>query len=181
MGEAQKVEIAEAFKRRFEHFGFKKTTVDDVAKDLKISKKTIYAYFSTKEEIYYHIVYQVAVRLRDQMARDLEKCNTNREKLEKLIRMIFTQTRQWLKEGNDAFEFKYKYRISELAFKDAYSELVQTIVNDGIKNGEFSIATSNMMLQFIQGIMKESMDKITTEPDVKVEDETIAAIFKLLT
>ncbi len=180
MSDSRKVEIADAFKRRFEHFGFKKTTVDDVAKDLKISKKTIYSYFSTKEEIFYHIVYQVAVRLRNQMARELEKCDTNREKLENLIRMIFTQTRQWLKEGNDAFEFKYKYRISELAFKDAYSELVQAIVNDGIANGEFSATSPDMMSLFIQGIVKESMDKITSEPDTAVEDEAITAILKLL-
>jgi len=180
MIDSRKTEIAEAFKRRFEHFGFKKTTVDDVAKDLKMSKKTIYSYFSTKEEIFYHIVYQVAVRLRDQMARQLEKYSTNREKLEELIRMIFSQTRQWMKEGNDAFEFKYKYRISELAFKDAYAELVQTIVNEGIANGEFSTTSSDMMLLFIQGIVKESMDKVTSEPEMPVEDEAILAILKLL-
>lgn len=178
--DARKDEIAEGFRRRFEHFGFKKTSVDDVAKDLKISKKTIYEHFDTKEEIFYYVVFRAATSIRRGMESDLTQYATNREKLEALVRMIFAQTRRWLKEGNDAFEFKYKYRIAELAFKDAYAELVTQLVEDGQKAGEFGSTSKDMMLHFIQGIMKESMDMVTADPDLAVEDEVIAAIFKLL-
>ena len=41
--------IADVFKKHFTYFGFKKTSVDEVAKELKISKKTIYQFFSSKE------------------------------------------------------------------------------------------------------------------------------------
>jgi AcrR family transcriptional regulator len=41
----QKQAIAEAFKKHFQHFGFKKTSVDDISEELHISKKTIYQYF----------------------------------------------------------------------------------------------------------------------------------------
>ena len=57
---AQKQAIADAFKKHFQHFGFKKTSMDDISNELHVSKKTIYQYFSTKEEIFYYVVSQIA-------------------------------------------------------------------------------------------------------------------------
>jgi AcrR family transcriptional regulator len=180
MASTRRDEIAEGFKRRFEHFGFKKTSVDDVARDLRISKKTIYEHFNTKEEIFYYVVFRVATRLRDGMAVELEGFDTNREKVHALIRMIFEQSRKWLKSGNNAFEFRYKYRISELAFKDAYADLVRELLENGMAEGEFSGGSPQMTLLFIQGIIKEAMDMVVADPDVELEQEVIRAVDKLL-
>ena len=38
-------------KRRFERFGFTKTTVDEIARDAGISKRTLYQEFESKEKI----------------------------------------------------------------------------------------------------------------------------------
>jgi len=177
---SRKDEIADGFARYFKHFGYKKTSVDGVAKDLKISKKTIYEHFSTKEEIFYYVVYRVANQFRRRMEKDLEASPTSRDKLENLIRIIFKQTRQWLKEGNDAFEFKYKYRIAELAFKDAYSDLVGRIVEEGKKAGEFTFSSRDLTVRFIQGIIKEAMDMVLEDQDASVEEEAVRAIMNIL-
>ena len=68
---SQKEEIATSFQKHFEHFGYKKTSVDDIARELKISKKTIYQHFNTKEEIFYYIVSRVARQYMNRMATDL--------------------------------------------------------------------------------------------------------------
>jgi AcrR family transcriptional regulator len=44
--------ILDAAKKRFDRFGFKKTTLDEIARDLKISKKTIYEHFTDKEDLF---------------------------------------------------------------------------------------------------------------------------------
>lgn len=48
--------ILDAAKTLFEKNGVAQTTVDDIAKEADYSKSTIYVYFKSKEEIYYHIV-----------------------------------------------------------------------------------------------------------------------------
>ena len=176
---SQKEEIADSFKRHFEHFGYKKTSVDEVARELKISKKTIYQHFSTKEEIFYYIVSKVARRYMNRMAADLEGLPTQREKLNELVRMIFAKSRKWLKE-NDAFEFKYKYDIAGLAFQDAYNDLLAELIEAGIQDRGIPRGTVELTVRFINGIISESMKVLSANPEVAVEEEVIEAINRLL-
>lgn len=44
--------ILDKAKERMERFGFKKTTMDEISKDCKISKKTIYQHFTDKEDMF---------------------------------------------------------------------------------------------------------------------------------
>ena len=178
--DSQKEQIADSFQKHFEHFGYKKTSVDDIAKELKISKKTIYQHFSTKEEIFYFIVSRVARQYSNRMAKELESLPSNREKLSELIRKIFAETRQWVK-SNDAFEFKYKYDIAGLAFRDSYNELIKMYLREGVAGGEFPAMPVDLNVRFINGIISESMRLVTANPDLEVEQEVIEAINKLLT
>jgi len=175
----QKEVIADEFQKRFNHFGFKKTSVDDVARALQVSKKTIYQHFSSKEEIFYHIVSRIARQYRAKMERELAAYPTHCEKLESLIRMIFAESRKWLKE-NDAFEFKYKVEIAELAFQDTYEDLIVELVQGGTEAGEFSAPQADLAGRFIRGVIAESMKLLQSDPDLAVEEDTIEAILKLL-
>ena len=171
--------IADEFQKHFNHFGFKKTSVDEVARALQISKKTIYQHFDSKEGIFYYIVSRIARQYRRKMERELEACVTHREKLDQLIRMIFAESRQWLK-GNDAFEFRYKYEIAELAFQDTYEELIAELVQGGVERGEFSSPRADLTGRFIRGIIAESMRLLSSDPKLAVEEDAIEAILKLL-
>ena len=44
--------ILDKAKERMERFGFKKTTMDEISKDCRISKKTIYEHFTDKEDMF---------------------------------------------------------------------------------------------------------------------------------
>lgn len=44
--------ILDKAKERMERFGFKKTTMDEISKDCKVSKKTIYEHFADKEDMF---------------------------------------------------------------------------------------------------------------------------------
>ncbi len=48
--------ILEAALKRFKRFGLSKTTMEEVARDLEISKGSLYYYFSDKESIYVAVV-----------------------------------------------------------------------------------------------------------------------------
>ena len=79
---ALKDQIADSFQKRFNYFGLKKTSVDEVAKELHISKKTIYQNFSTKEEVFYYVVSRVARQYRVSMEKDIEAYSSYQKKLE---------------------------------------------------------------------------------------------------
>jgi AcrR family transcriptional regulator len=175
----QKQAIADTFQKHFQHFGFKKTSVDDISDELHISKKTIYQYFSTKEEIFYYVVHQIAHQYLKRMERELAQFPTNREKLAQLIPMVFSEAKKWLKE-NDAFEFRYKYEIAELAFKDAYSELMKQLLQQGIETGEFASAPIDLTVRMMQGMISESMRLVSANPDLAVEEHLTSAILKLV-
>ncbi len=51
--------ILEVALKRFKRFGLAKTTMDEIAKDLEISKGSLYYYFSDKERIYVAVVERI--------------------------------------------------------------------------------------------------------------------------
>lgn len=50
--------ILSAAARMFAEKGFSSTTIEDISKKSQYSRRTIYAYFKNKEEIYNHIIYR---------------------------------------------------------------------------------------------------------------------------
>lgn len=176
----QKDQIAEIFQKHFNHYGFKKTSVDEIAAELKVSKKTIYKHFSSKEKIFYFIISKVARKYSRSMEKKLEGITSSMEKINQLILMIFIETRKWLKSGNDAFEFKYKYEIAQLAFTDAYNEVFKRLLEEGIENNELEISNIEITIRFINGIISESMKLLSVNPELQVEGEVLESIGKLL-
>lgn len=52
----KKLQILKAAFRRFARHGLLKTTIEEIARDLRIGKATIYHYFSSKEDIFYEVL-----------------------------------------------------------------------------------------------------------------------------
>ena len=44
-------QIIEAARKLFGKYGFKKVTMDEIAREANVTKKTVYTYFSSKEEM----------------------------------------------------------------------------------------------------------------------------------
>ena len=62
--EYNKRTILEAARNLFHEDGITKTTMDDIARNAECSKATVYAYFISKEDIYYHIVLEYMTAFR---------------------------------------------------------------------------------------------------------------------
>lgn len=56
MAKERKEEIIRAASKRFSRHGFNKTTLEEIARDVRIGKPTIYHYFSSKDELFYNSV-----------------------------------------------------------------------------------------------------------------------------
>ncbi|MCZ7612419.1 MAG: TetR/AcrR family transcriptional regulator [Ignavibacteriaceae bacterium] len=52
MAKGRKEEIVRAAAKRFSRHGFNKTTLEEIARDIRIGKPTIYHYFTSKDELF---------------------------------------------------------------------------------------------------------------------------------
>jgi TetR/AcrR family transcriptional repressor of mexJK operon len=171
--------IADCFEKHFSHFGFKKTSVDEVAGELRVSKKTIYQYFATKEEIYYFIIGKIARGFSNDLEAKLTGIPAYQEKLSALLKMICSETRCWLK-SKPSLEFKYQDDLELQAFQAAYTQLIRKLINDGNEAGEFAKIPVDITARFINGLISESIKVLSASPKINVEDDLIQAVFKLL-
>ena len=63
--------ILELAKKRFERFGYRKTTIDEICRDGGISKKTVYAHFRDKEDLFARVLVGEALSARAEVFRRL--------------------------------------------------------------------------------------------------------------
>jgi AcrR family transcriptional regulator len=74
-------------KKRFEKFGFNKTTVDEIAKDATISKRTLYQEFGNKERILKELFVSETLSVRQAILDRINKTVDPEEKLRTYIRL----------------------------------------------------------------------------------------------
>jgi len=135
----EKEKILNFSSQKFMKGGFFKTTMDEIAADMRISKKTIYKNFSSKEEL----VREVALKILNTNAKLIDdvikiKCNP----VEKLFRIFNTVGKIIMKVNEDNVRDIYHYtpetwkEIDEFRTKKM-SHFLKDIIEQGQKEGYF--------------------------------------------
>lgn len=173
-------QIADSFERHVEQFSFRKTAVEDIAKDLRISKKTIYVHFESKDDIFKYVLERRAAEEKRRIAVELASEPTYREKIEGLVRIIFAYTRTWWRRDQDS-ESVQRYRVGEQAFLDAYTELIREYVSEGLRNGEFTVDDAEITVRFVSGLVLAGTRMLNEDPELEIEPHVMEAVNRLLT
>lgn len=66
----------------FARYGYKKTSMDEIAGAARVGKGTIYLYYKDKEGLFFSVILREAERLREQVMRAVDKKSTAVEKVE---------------------------------------------------------------------------------------------------
>ena len=72
----KKEQIIEAARNLFHQFGFKKVSMDEIAKEAGVTKKTIYIYFSSKEELLKYFIQEEITNM-EEIVEEVEAKNTD--------------------------------------------------------------------------------------------------------
>jgi AcrR family transcriptional regulator len=67
-------------------FGYRKTTLEDIAAEAGVSRATVYNYFANKEEVFREIIAQELDRLRESMRLELNPEDPPEERLLAMVR-----------------------------------------------------------------------------------------------
>ena len=144
--------------RIFSHYGFRKTTMEEISKALKKGKSSIYYYFRSKEDIFEAVVLFEANLLRTQLTTAIKEVESPPEKLRNYI---FVRMRAFEKLSNyynavfdknlDHYEFiekiRARYDREELA-------ILRLLVYVGKSRGVFEIEDSEYTAMAIQTMLK---------------------------
>ncbi len=142
----------------FSRYGFRKTTMDEIASALKMGKSSIYYYFSSKEEIFEAVVLYEANILRNELTKAIKSVDSPTGKMENYV---FVRMKAFEKLSNyynaifdknlDHFEFiekiREKYDLEEIA-------ILRLILYDGVRKKVFNVENSEYTAMAIQTTLK---------------------------
>jgi AcrR family transcriptional regulator len=112
--------ILEAAYQRFLHYGYSKTTMNEIAGDLSLSKALLYYYFPDKSQLYIAVMRKLAT----EYIQDLEnRLNTFDNLKEAFVSQIDTQHNFIVKNYN-FFDF---FRVNEQNLPDTIWEIITEI------------------------------------------------------
>lgn len=177
--EHAKTQISEYFKHHFEHYGYKKTTVEEIAAEMQISKKTIYKHFRSIQAIFDYIVMKSAEQTRNRAVAALENTPAFREKIAAVIRVYIVETGREI-HANPASNFFNPYDVSRSVLREVNNLLLVELIKGGINPGEFRKIPVTIVVLMITVILSEIDKVLMIDPESPVDDIVIKSIIKIL-
>ena len=175
----QKEQIAETFERHVGQFGYAKANLDEVARELRISKKTIYVHFDGKREIYGYVVERQAAREQVRLRVMIADLPGNRAKAEALLRFVIGSARAHIAE-TDQDEWLQEYEIAADAFAKANGDLLREIVAGGIESGEFAAGDPLLVEKMVAGMLLQYAVLVNSDPAFDRDSELVERILRFI-
>lgn len=148
--------------------GFYKTSMDEISRDLNISKKTIYKYFPSKEEL----VTKVIMSIINKISRNVDLIITSDvNAVEKIVNLMKLITKNYVKLSNKLiFDVRYHMpslwdKIDKLRTKKIQHNL-SIIIEQGKKEGLFKDMYAPIILSMFTSSVREvaSPEFLTQHP-----------------
>ncbi len=155
----------------FKRFGFKKTTMEDIAGSLNKAKGSLYYYFKNKEDIFRSIVEKEKSQLDDELAPILQG---KLEPKDKLVRYFQKRIEFLDKLPNYYSALKDKHLehysfVADLREKSREEEIksIRNILNEGIKAGTFRKLDPDKLAINIVSSMKYLEERAVSRENIK--------------
>lgn len=173
-------EILNGAKELFERFGFKKTTMEDIAKQVGKSKSALYYYYKTKEEIFEAVILNEIGTSQAMVAEAVKKEELATSK----FRILFTSLLQDVKDKANKFGiFKTDLYENHFLFdnivkkRDSYlEELIKDILILGISQHEVKMmnnAEMSLWAVMINTMLKATAHKLFLEDDFSLSNSQL--------
>ena len=149
------VEVAASI---FSRFGYRKTTMDDIARTFGMRKSSLYYYFSSKEAIFEAVVIHEADLLKRDLTEMLEQTKNPKLRLKKYILVRMEALKKLSNYYNAIFSedlahFDFIERIREKYDKEEL-HTVERILIEGARQHTFRIENSELAATAICTAMK---------------------------
>jgi AcrR family transcriptional regulator len=152
--------IIEASQKRFGLFGVEKTSMREIANDLKLSKASLYYYFPDKESLYKAVVEKEQKEFIDKITGRILSIEEPEQLLHEYCTSRLSYFRTLLNLSRLRMEaysdLKPVFRETILIFKEKEKEIIKKIFEKGIVSGIFFIndtdQTASLFLDLLKGL-----------------------------
>lgn len=150
----KRTQILKAAAHTFGRKGFHATTLEEIAADLKVTKASLYYYFSTKEELLFEVH---LLSLQDLIQRAERIVGEKRSPPAQLQAIVTEHLRVLASDYEGAFllqqeyELPPKYREEIVSLRDHYEHLVLEVVQEGIRQHVFRVKDSRVVVRMMLG------------------------------
>lgn len=136
--------ILDAMDGLMARYGFRKTTVDDVAREARVSRRTIYTYFASKEELGLASIERVVLRAQDRMEHELAAPDGAEARLRRMLTVRVMERVEAVQEYHvsldELFEaVRPEYMARRAHFFDRERALIVAALEIGVSDGVFDV------------------------------------------
>ena len=176
MRDHKREKILEIAQNIFTRFGIKKSTMDEIAKKIRMAKSTLYHYFRNKEEIFLEVVKRESQTLKEKLKEAIGKAETPQDKFRaySCTRMVYLkELNNYYSTLTDAyFEFYSFTEKIRKDFNDFELTTIEGIFREGMRKGVFDIKNPEITAQMATIAFKGfEYLIITREPSADITNE----------
>ena len=135
--------ILEAARKLFLHYGFKKTSVDDIAREAGIAKGTVYLYFKNKQEILGRLGVAYMEQSKQGLIQRLQQEDDPRVKLRMVLQLRAEEIFKFVSVHPHAIDLILNLsqekgeRVGATRFYQEYMGLIKSVIQEGQAAGIF--------------------------------------------
>ncbi len=175
----QKEEIARVFEKHLSRYGYAKTTLDEVAREMHISKKTIYTHFDGKRDIYAYLVDGMAAAEKTKLAASVATLPTYSARIEAVMTYVLKSARAHIDETSEN-EWAQELEIAGDAFRQANGDLMRELVQAGMDSGEFPKGDAKLVEKMCGAMIIEYLVLVNADPAYDRDAELLERIRRFI-
>ncbi len=129
----QKLQILEASSQLYMKHGIRSVSMDDLARHLGISKKTIYQYYENKDALVTAMILSHVEEEREEVEKILASSENAIDQMQQIARMAL-RTLAEVSSGT-MFDLQKYYRKQWLTITDLHKKLIHSVIKQNIERG----------------------------------------------
>ena len=168
----------------FSQYGFKKTTMEEIARALRKGKSSIYYYFQSKEEIFEAVIDNEAQMLKKELTVAIRSTTDPEERLRKYVKVRMESFEKLSNYYNaifnselDTFNFIEKQRESYDMLELAFFRYILWV---GVQSGHFNLKDTGLAALAVQTALKGLERPLFWGKRTKVQDSRIDATIDII-
>jgi AcrR family transcriptional regulator len=168
----------------FNRFGFEKATMNDIAREARKGKSSLYYYFTSKEEIFKAVVTTEAENFKAEVKQSMEKEGD----LKTRIKLYFTLRMKRFKELVNLYAIMRDDYLKKLDFieniREKYDreelEFIQSILQEGVEKNELRVKSITDTSYALAAALKGLEFPLFFNPTEQKLSERIDALLEIL-
>ena len=149
--------IVDAARRLFYEKGYERTTLDDIAERLEVTKQFIYSYYKNKTEILHEISMQCITECLKAQSRLLASRLPIPEKLARIVdevaQVIITYQAQTIIYLREEMNLDPEVARTIREQRNEFDHRIMTLLKEGMRTGDFHMADERIAARCIGGML----------------------------